>query len=99
LGLIPVFSPFAAVFIFFVQAFYAGFGSMDFTLERHFNLNDSVRFVRRYRGVAIGNGAIFLLLLMTGLGFLIALPISTVAATSEVVKRLPMEKEISNPDH
>lgn len=88
LGLIPFFSPIAAVAIFLVQAYYAGFGSMDYTLERHYQVQDSIRFVQRHRGLAIGNGTIFILLLMTGIGFLFALPLSTAAATPEVLKRL-----------
>lgn len=88
LGLIPFFSPFVAVAIFLVQSYYAGFGSMDYTLERHCNVRESIQFVRRYRGIALGNGAVFILLLMTGIGFLFALPLSTAAATPVVVKRL-----------
>ncbi len=88
LGLIPVFSPFTTVAIFMVQAYYAGFGNMDFTLERHTNVRESVRFVRQHKGLALGNGAVFLLILMTVIGFLFALPLSTAAATSETLKRL-----------
>jgi CysZ protein len=88
IGLIPLFSPFVAVAIFLVQAYYAGFGSMDYTLERHYSVRGSIQFVRRYRGIALGNGAVFILLLMTGIGFLFALPLSTAAATPVVIKRL-----------
>jgi CysZ protein len=88
LGLIPVIGVAAPVLIFIVQAYYAGFGNMDYTLERHFKVRDSVRFVRRHRGVAIGNGVVFLLLLLTGIGFLFALPLGAVAATVETRKRL-----------
>jgi len=38
--------------------------------------------------MAIGNGVVFLLLLFTGIGFILALPLGTVAATIETVKRL-----------
>ncbi|HMQ49427.1 MAG TPA: EI24 domain-containing protein [Saprospiraceae bacterium] len=85
---IPFLAPIVPVLIFLVQAFYAGFGNMDFCLERHFRVRDSVRFVRRYKGLAIGNGTVFLLLLFTGIGFLVALPLGTVAATVESVKRV-----------
>ncbi len=88
LGLIPVFSPFMAVAIFFVQAYYAGFGNMDYTLERYYKVRDSVHFVRQHRGFTIGNGTVFLLLLFTGIGFLFALPLATAAATPEVLKRV-----------
>ncbi len=92
LGLIPIFTPFTAILIFLVQAYYAGFGNMDFTLERHFRVRGSVRFVRRHWGLAIGNGAVFLLLLLTGIGFLFAIPLGAAAATTETVKRLEKEQ-------
>lgn len=88
IGLIPIFSPFTTALIFIVQAYYAGFGNMDFALERHFRYRDSVRFVKSNRALAIGNGSVFLLLLFTFVGFLFALPLGTVAATIETTKRL-----------
>ena len=88
LSFIPVVGIIATFLIFLVQAFYAGFGNIDYTLERHKSVYQSVRFNRRYRGLAIGNGTVFLLLLMTGVGFLIAPPLAAVAGTLESVKRL-----------
>ncbi|MCF8247774.1 MAG: EI24 domain-containing protein [Saprospiraceae bacterium] len=88
LSLIPIFAPFTAILIFVVQAFYAGFGNLDFTLERHFRFRESVNFVQKNRWLAIGNGAVFMLLLYTFVGFLFALPLGTVAATIAATKRL-----------
>jgi CysZ protein len=88
LGLIPILTPFTTVAIFLVQAFYAGFGSIDYTLERRFNVRQSVAFVRKNRGFALGNGTIFMALLLTGVGFLVALPLGTAAATGETLKKL-----------
>ncbi|MEM1323158.1 MAG: EI24 domain-containing protein [Bacteroidota bacterium] len=88
LSWIPILTPFTTALIFIVQAYYAGAGNMDYLLERHYSVRGSVRFVRDYRGLAVGNGSIFLLLLMTGIGFLIAPPLGTIAATIEGVKRL-----------
>ena len=65
---------------------------MDFTLERHFGYRDSVRFARDFRWLAIGNGAAYLLLLFTGIGFLVALPLGTAAATMETVERIEKGK-------
>jgi CysZ protein len=87
--LIPFISPFTTVAIFAVQSFYAGFGNMDFTLERYYRVRGSVRFVRANRWLALGNGIVFMALLLTGIGFLFALPLGTVAATRETLKRLP----------
>jgi len=51
-----------------------------------------VRFVRRHRALALGNGLVFMALLLTLIGFLFALPLGAVAATLETVRLLP-EKE------
>ena len=88
LGLLPFFSPISAILLILVQAFYAGFGNIDYTLERHFNLRESVQFVRANRGLALGNGLVFVGLLALGIGFLIAPPLGAVAGTIESVKRL-----------
>ncbi|RMG87738.1 MAG: coproporphyrinogen III oxidase [Bacteroidetes bacterium] len=93
LGLIPVFSPFTTAGIFLVQAYFFGFGNMDFTLERHFGVRDSVRFVQRHRWLAIGNGVVTMLLMMTVVGFLFILPFGTVAATIETTKRIARTRE------
>ena len=54
IGLFPLFSVPAAILIFIIQAYYAGAGNMDFTLERYFNRKESIRFIRKNKGMAIG---------------------------------------------
>lgn len=94
ISFIPVVGLVSTIMIFLVQAYYAGFGNMDFILERHFNVSQSITFVRNHKGLAIANGTVFLFLLMTGIGFLFALPLATVAATVATVKYLePKENE------
>ena len=88
LGLIPVFTPFTTVLIFILQAYYAGFSNLDFVLERHYRFRESVQFVQCNKMLAIGNGAVFMLLLFTFIGFLFALPLGTVAATIAATKRI-----------
>ncbi|MEM9822011.1 MAG: EI24 domain-containing protein [Bacteroidota bacterium] len=95
LSLIPGLGFIPAILIFLIQAYYAGFGNMDYTLERHFNSSESIRFVKSHRWLAIGNGTVFMFLLMTGLGFLFAPPLAAVAATVETVKRIDV-KELDN---
>jgi CysZ protein len=87
-GLIPVFTPFSTILIFVLQAYYAGFGNLDFMLERHYRFRDSVKFVQNNRLLAIGNGAVFMLMLYTFVGFLFALPLGTVAATIAATDRI-----------
>ena len=94
LSFLPVVGIVGAIALFLVQAFYAGFGNMDYTLERHFSVRESVRFVRENRWLAVGNGSIFMLLLSTGIGVFVAPPLATVAASIETVKRLELHAEM-----
>ena len=87
LGLFPVFTPFTTFLIFLIQSYYAGFGNMDFALERHFGYNDSIRWVRRHRSLVLGNGIVFMLLFLSLIGFLFAMPLGTVAATLKWVEK------------
>ena len=88
IGLIPMFSIPCMILIFLIQAYYAGFGNLDYTLERHYSVRESARFVKKNRWLAIGNGTAFLLLIGTGVGFLVAPPLAAVAGATETVKRL-----------
>ncbi len=87
LGLLPVIGFVSPVLLFLLQAYYAGFGNMDPTLERHFTYKESVLFVKRNRGLAIGNGIVFMIFLVIPfLGVLLVLPFSVTAATIETIK-------------
>ncbi|WP_349664824.1 EI24 domain-containing protein [Cellulophaga lytica] len=89
LGFIPVIGVVSTVLLFLMQAYYAGFGNMDYTLERHFNYKESVAFVKKNRGLAIGNGIVFMLFLFVPLvGIILVLPLSVTAATLKTVEIL-----------
>lgn len=89
ISLIPVIGLFTSLLLFFIQAYYAGFGNMDYTLERHFKYKESVSFVRKHRGTAIGNGMVFMLfLLIPVIGVILVLPLSVTAASTETIKLL-----------
>jgi len=99
ISFIPVVGIIATILIFLIQAYYVGFGNMDYTMERHFGYKESIQFVRKHRGLAIGNGAIFVLMLFIPIiGFIITLPISVVAASAETVKILEQKKLIAKSD-
>lgn len=92
LGLIPVVNIISGILIFYIQAYYSGFGNMDYTLERYRNYSGTVKFVRKHKGVAAGNGFIFnCLLFIPVVGICIALPLSTAAATIDTIKKLKLE--------
>lgn len=93
-SLIPIIGWFTSLLLFFIQAYYAGFGNMDYTLERHFKYRESISFVRKNRGIAIGNGIVFMLfLLIPVIGVILVLPLSVTAASTETVKLLKANHE------
>jgi len=100
LKFIPVVNIFSTVLLFLVQAYYAGFGNMDYTLERHLKYRESVKFVKQHKGIAIGNGIVFILfLLIPVVGVILVLPMSVTAASLKTVKlikeeRLLLEKRV-----
>ncbi|MCB0381997.1 MAG: EI24 domain-containing protein [Psychroserpens sp.] len=92
LKFIPVVNIFSTVLLFLVQGYYAGFGNMDYTLERHLKYRESTQFIRKHRGIAIGNGIVFILfLLIPVIGVILVLPMSVTAASLKTVKLLKEE--------
>ncbi|RFN59115.1 EI24 domain-containing protein [Marixanthomonas ophiurae] len=99
LSLIPIVNIFTSVLLFLVQSYYAGFGNMDYTLERHFTYRESISFVKRNKGTALGNGIIFMaMLLIPVIGIILVLPLSVTAASSETVKLIKENEEIQNTE-
>lgn len=92
LSLFAALAPFTSIALFLVGAFYAGYGNLDFTMERHLNYKESVGFVKRNKGVALGNGIGFMVLFtIPVLGMFIALPLSAAAGTIETIRALDRE--------
>lgn len=97
LKFIPVVNIFSTILLFMVQAYYAGFGNMDYTLERHYQYKESLQFVRKHRGLAIGNGIIFILfLLIPVIGVILVLPLSVTAASTRTVEALQFKNNPIN---
>lgn len=97
LKFIPVVNIFSTILLFMVQAYYAGFGNMDYTLERHFQYKESLQFVRKHRGLAIGNGIVFILfLLIPIIGVILVLPLSVTAASTQTVEALQLKNRLVN---
>lgn len=94
LKFIPVVNIFSTLLLFLVQSYYAGFGNMDYTLERHLKYKESINFVGKNKGYSIGNGIVFMLcLLIPVLGIIIVLPLSVTAASVKTVQLLNLENE------
>ena len=87
LGLIPLIGFFSLFLLFLMQAYFAGFGNMDYTLERHFSYQKSIQFVKANKGIAIGNGLVFMLfLLIPFVGIILIIPFSVTSATIATLK-------------
>lgn len=91
-GLIPVIGLLSPILFFLLQSYFAGFGNMDPTLERHLSYKESILFVKKNKGLAIGNGVVFVLFLFIPFfGVLLVLPFSVTAATIATVKLIHKE--------
>jgi len=96
LKFIPVVNLFSSVLLFLIQAYYAGFGNMDYTLERYFSFKKSLGFVKKNTGYSIGNGIVFIgCLFFPVLGIIIVLPLSVTAASIQTIALLNKENERS----
>jgi CysZ protein len=94
-GFIPVIGFISTPLLFLVQAYYAGYGNMDYTLERHLNYSKSNAFVRLHSGTAMGIGTLFILLLLIPIvGIILVLPLSVTAASTATLQILIPSEEL-----
>lgn len=79
---------FGTVFNYGVSACYAGFGMIDFTLERkRFTVSQSASFMRNHRGLCVGLGLGFQLIsLIPIVGWFLAPSLGAVAGTIRVLE-------------
>ncbi|KXK37363.1 MAG: EI24 domain-containing protein [Saprospiraceae bacterium] len=81
-SLIPVLNVFAIALLFLLQAYFVGFGIMDYYLERHYTYRETVTKVYQHKWAAITLGAIFIgMILIPVIGAVMASYFTTVAAT------------------
>ena len=86
-GLIPVLNIFAIPLLFAVQAYFAGFGIMDFYLERHLTFKQTLVEVYKNKYAAMTLGGIFMMLFAIPiLGVIVAPYLTTVTGTKYFLK-------------
>ena len=88
LSLVPVIGWITPVIVLFVECYYYGSSMLDYSLERHkLSYSQSIVYIGRHRGLAIGNGLIFYLLHgFIVIGWILAPAYAVVAATLSLHK-------------
>jgi len=83
LSLIPLIGWATPVLVLFIECYYFGFSMLDYSSERRkMSVSESIDFIGRHKGLAIGNGMVFYL--MHGLpilGWILAPTYAVIAAT------------------
>ncbi|MGQ1787769.1 MULTISPECIES: EI24 domain-containing protein [unclassified Saccharicrinis] len=87
LSFVPIVGFFTGLTLFFISAYFYGFSFIDFSLERkRMDITESVAFVQKNKGLVIGNGTIFsLVLLIPFIGVLISSFVSIVSVTAATI--------------
>ena len=82
LNLIPLLSIIVPILLFIIQAYYAGIGVMDYTLERFKSVKGTTRFARNNRIMTTGYGSIYLVLLLIPIVGVFFSPVITTAVST-----------------
>lgn len=88
LSLVPVVGWIAPLIALFIECYYYGFSMLDYSCERNkLSPSESIDYIGRHRGLAIGNGIMFLLMHGVVLvGWVLAPAYAVVAATLSLHK-------------
>ncbi len=87
LSFIPLVGFFTGITLFFISAYFYGFSFIDYSLERKkMDIKESVAYVKSNKGLAIGNGTIFsLVLLIPFIGVLLSSFLSIISLTAATI--------------
>ena len=91
IGFIPILgwilSIFTPIFLFFISSYFYGFSFMDYANERRrLSVGESIKSIRKHKGIAIGNGSMFALtLIIPGIGVIISSFLSIPCAVGAVL--------------
>lgn len=83
LAFIPVIGWITPLIALLVECYYLGFSMLDYSCERHkLSTSQSIAFIGRHKGLAIGNGMVFYMMhLIPFLGWILAPSYAVIAAT------------------
>lgn len=88
LSFIPVIGWFTAFFTLLIECYYFGFSMLDYSCERNkLSTSQSIAFIGRHKGLAIGNGIVFYLMhMIIFVGWILAPSYAVIAATLSLLK-------------
>lgn len=88
LSFIPVVGWFTPFFALLIECYYLGFSMLDYSCERNkLSTSQSIAFIGRHKGLAIGNGMVFYLMHMViVVGWILAPSYAVIAATLSLLK-------------
>jgi CysZ protein len=78
--------------LFITQAYYIGYAHLDYSLARKMEFREMKQWIRKNRGLALGNGAVYFTLLLIPVVGLFLAPVFSTAAASIGVADLLTEK-------
>lgn len=88
LSFIPVLGWFTPFFALLIECYFLGFSMLDYSCERNkLSTSQSIAFIGRHKGLAIGNGIVFYLMHMViVVGWILAPSYAVIAATLSLIK-------------
>ena len=88
LSLIPFVGWFTPFFALLIECYFLGFSMLDYSCERHqLSTTQSIAFISKHKGLAIGNGIVFYLMHMVLIvGWILAPSYAVIAATISYYK-------------
>lgn len=83
LSFIPILGWLTPLAGFLIECYFYGFSMMDYSCERHrMNVRQSIAFIKEHRGMALGNGMVYYLMMFVPLaGWILAPSYAVIAAT------------------
>ncbi len=100
-SLFPVLGWISPLILVFIECYYYGFSMIDYSCERHqLSPKESIAFVSKHKGLAIGNGMVFYLLhFLPLIGWIFAPVYAVVAATLSLYKIDPSQSPVYKNDN
>ena len=88
LSFIPVVGWFTPFFALLIECYYLGFSMLDYSSERNkLSTSQSIAFIGKHKGLAIGNGIVFYLMhMIIVVGWILAPSYAVIAATLSLLK-------------